>query len=343
MAKINGICKNYDECDKAQNKEIQEIEKSAPFVCEECQKPLNPVNNKGGKNNGPNTGPNKILIGIIAAVVLIGAGIAAFFLLKDSSIPISSLVLNTTNLELKEEDTQSINLKILPENATVKTVQWASGNDSVAKVTNGIVTALKPGNTTVTVTTTDGSNVSATCNIKVTQKEPEFEPVLVSSISLKKTGLTLKENTSETLELTILPEDASNKSVEWSSSDPSIVTVDENGTVTAIKKGDVKITAKVKDESELSAACVVKVTKGEGSDPKNLGYATWSGKLKNGLPHDTQGTLTFKTRHIIDSRDEKKRVADAGDKVIGEFENGHLVQGRWYKKDGNVESIIIGM
>lgn len=75
---------------------------------------------------------------------------------------------------------------------------------------------------------------------------------------------------------------------------------------------------------------------------KDLGYAVWTGKMKNGKMHDTQGTLTFKSSHIIDTRDDKQRIANAGDKVIGTFENGHLVQGRWYKNDGNTESIILG-
>lgn len=77
-------------------------------------------------------------------------------------------------------------------------------------------------------------------------------------------------------------------------------------------------------------------------DGADLGYAVWTGKMKNGKMHDSQGTLTFKSSHIIDSRDDKQRTAHAGDKVIGTFENGHLVQGRWYKSDGNSESIILG-
>lgn len=75
---------------------------------------------------------------------------------------------------------------------------------------------------------------------------------------------------------------------------------------------------------------------------KDLGYAVWVGKVKDGKPNDVQGTLTFKSSHVIDSRDDKERVASPGDKVIGTFENGHLTQGRWYKSDGNVESIILG-
>jgi len=76
---------------------------------------------------------------------------------------------------------------------------------------------------------------------------------------------------------------------------------------------------------------------------KNLGYATFRGALKNGKPHDVNGRLVFKTSHIIDSRDLKGRVAEPGDYVIGEFSDGHLVQGIWYRNDHQVKgSIIIG-
>lgn len=85
-----------------------------------------------------------------------------------------------------------------------------------------------------------------------------------------------------------------------------------------------------------------KTTTVNGIVTKDLGYAVWVGKMKNGKPHDVQGSLTFKSSHIIDSRDEKKRTASAGDKVIGTFEDGHLTHGKWYKSDGNVESIILG-
>lgn len=72
---------------------------------------------------------------------------------------------------------------------------------------------------------------------------------------------------------------------------------------------------------------------------KNLGYAIFKGSW----PNDVDGRMIFKTSHIIDNRDPKQRIADAGDYVIGEFSDGHLVQGIWYSADGTVKgSIIIG-
>ena len=79
------------------------------------------------------------------------------------------------------------------------------------------------------------------------------------------------------------------------------------------------------------------------SGSKDLGYAIFKGTLRNGQPDDVRGRLTFKSSHVIDSRDPKKRVAEAGDYVIGEFSEGHLVQGIWYGADNQAKgSVLIG-
>lgn len=71
-----------------------------------------------------------------------------------------------------------------------------------------------------------------------------------------------------------------------------------------------------------------------------LKYGVWTGDLANNQPNGT-GTLTYKVRHRIDSRDVKERVAEAGDYIIGEFSNGKLVQGVWYDKNNNQKGVII--
>ena len=76
------------------------------------------------------------------------------------------------------------------------------------------------------------------------------------------------------------------------------------------------------------------------SGSKNLGYATFKGSW----PNDVNGRMVFKSSHVIDSKDPKKRVAEAGDYVIGEWVDGHLVQGIWYGADNQVKgSVMIGM
>lgn len=77
------------------------------------------------------------------------------------------------------------------------------------------------------------------------------------------------------------------------------------------------------------------------SSSKNLGYATYTGPMKNGKPDGTGGKLKFKASHVIETRDSQQRVAEAGDYVIGEFKNGHLVSGRWYGADGVVKGALL--
>lgn len=72
-----------------------------------------------------------------------------------------------------------------------------------------------------------------------------------------------------------------------------------------------------------------------------LPYGSWTGGWKNGQPHGS-GTMTYSTSHTIDTRDPKQRVAQPREYVVGEWDNGHLVQGRWFKNDGSKEAIIIG-
>lgn len=76
---------------------------------------------------------------------------------------------------------------------------------------------------------------------------------------------------------------------------------------------------------------------------KNLGYAIYKGGVLKGKPHGVNGRMVFKTSHLLDSRDPKRRYASPGDYIIGEYYNGHLVQGIWYDSDNQVKgSVIIG-
>lgn len=80
-----------------------------------------------------------------------------------------------------------------------------------------------------------------------------------------------------------------------------------------------------------------------GSNSVNMGYGKYTGAVKGGKPHGI-GTMRYSSSHLIDSRDPKGRVAEAGDYVTGEWNEGRLVQGRWFGSDGNVKgSIMVGM
>ena len=125
---------------------------------------------------------------------------------------VESVSLDKTNITLTEGDSETLTATVYPDNATNKNVSWKSSNTSVATVNNGVVTALKAGTATITVTTEDGGK-TATCQVTVNARIYNVE-----SVSLDKTSITLTEGDSETLTATVSPSNATNKNVIWKSS-----------------------------------------------------------------------------------------------------------------------------
>ena len=159
--------------------------------------------------------------------------------------------LDKTELPLYVGQSQQLTATVLPENAADKSVAWTSSNTDVATVdASGKVTAVAVGSATITATATQGGN-TATCAVTVS-------PVEVTSVELNKTELALVKGASETLTATVLPENATDKSVTWASSDVTVVTV-SNGVVTAKKNGTATITATAGGKS---ATCVITVSDG---------------------------------------------------------------------------------
>jgi uncharacterized protein YjdB len=103
--------------------------------------------------------------------------------------------------------------------------------------------------------------------------------VAVSEISLNKTSLSLNVDKTDDLIATVKPNNASNKNVEWSSSDSGIATVDPSGKVTAIKAGNATITAKTTDGSNLTATCAVTVVQ-PSNDRAILAITMTNGETK---------------------------------------------------------------
>ena len=166
---------------------------------------------------------------------------------KPSTVPVTSVSLNKSELTLEPGVSETLTATVAPSNATDKTVTWSTSNSGVATVENGKVTAVKEGDATIKAT---AGGKEATC--KVTVKKPE---VAVVSVSLSKTELFLEIGEEETLSATVLPEDATDKTVTWSTSNAEVATV-EGGKVTAIKEGTAVITALAGGKS---AYCTVAV------------------------------------------------------------------------------------
>lgn len=172
-----------------------------------------------------------------------------FGMIKDYQ-DISDILLYT-NLNMQPKDQNCVFLQIYPDYD--KKFMWTSSNKNIATVDqNGLVTAIAPGEAVITVTSYDKPDMSASCIINVM-------PRLVDAISI--TPKTKVCTVDEIFNLTaiILPENATNKKILWSSSDETVVSVDAKGQVTALAVGEATITATAADGSGVSASCHVTV------------------------------------------------------------------------------------
>ncbi|WP_172917589.1 Ig-like domain-containing protein [Capnocytophaga canis] len=195
-----------------------------------------------------NTKIGKWVVTSVVALVLLLACIK-----EEPIIHVTSVTLEKNELELTEGDNHKLSVIVLPEDATNASVSWESSNTDVATVdAKGLITALKPGTVEITVTTEDGEK-TAVCKVTVA---PRFIHVVSVSISPEK--LTLIEGETHSLTTTVLPAEATNPKVMWSSADSTIATVNEMGELTALKAGVVTITATSEDGAK-TALCEVTV------------------------------------------------------------------------------------
>ena len=160
----------------------------------------------------------------------------------------SGITLDQTSLAMNSGTTAQLTASITPE-AAFASITWTSSNESVATVdANGLVTAVAGGSCTITATTS-GSQKTATCSVIVTQ--------MVTSITLSQTTAVLELEASVYLTASVLPDNAANKEVVWSSSDEDIARVSRFGKVTAEYYGTAVITCEAADGSGVKATCKI--------------------------------------------------------------------------------------
>lgn len=174
--------------------------------------------------------------------------------------PAASITLNPTTINGTVGENATITATVTGEDSSKECtdqITWTSSDTDVATVKNGVVTFKSAG--TAKITATAGKK-SAECTVTV-----KAATVAVESVTLDKSTAELEVDGTLTLTATVTPDNATDKTVTWSSSNTDVATVDKDGKVTAVKAGTATITAK---SGEKSAECVITV-KAKKTDSDN--------------------------------------------------------------------------
>ena len=188
---------------------------------------------------------------------------------------VESVSLNLPSIGLSEGGSIILGVTVLPADADDRSVTWSASPSSVVTVEqdgyNGIVTAVGPGEGTVTVKANDGG-LEATCTVTV-----EAAVVNVESVTLDKTELELNEGDAATLTATVLPENATDKTLQWRSGNSNVATVNQEGIVTAVAAGTATITVSC-GAAEASCAVTVKKVQVDGVSVQPSSYTLTEGE-----------------------------------------------------------------
>lgn len=155
---------------------------------------------------------------------------------EEKAKEIESITLSIKNVSLSPGNTIQLVETYSPSDAAVEKLTWTSSDNNVATVEDGLVTAMRNGTATITVSSDSG--IKATCNITVNSSV-----VTVTTVNINPSSVSIRVNGTTQLSAEFYPPYASNKTLTWRSSNKSIATVDGNGLVTGKKAGQATIFA----------------------------------------------------------------------------------------------------
>lgn len=196
-----------------------------------------------------------------------------------------SISLSTEYIKITDELGYELEYTISPANSDERAVEWVSSNPDVADMEGGILRGYSNGTAVITCYVEGHESIKASCTVEV-DITPELD--YPSEIKLNTSSVTLdKVGDTYSLVPTLYPTNANiyNKSVSWSSSDSSVVSV-ENGTVKALKEGTAVITCSSSGNSSVSASCTVMV-KGTTVNPSTPSKDEYTLKVSSVLKTKT--------------------------------------------------------
>lgn len=199
---------------------------------------------------------------IIYCKALDGSGKQSQFNLTINELA-KDITVDQTNVVAYIDKDTVVKTKVTPDTATKKTLSWSSDDTSIATVSGGTMTVdgisytigrirgVAPGTTTIRCTTQDGSNIEKEIKVTVVQQ--------ITNITLDKTAVEINAGEKASIAASVLPANAGNKKVVWSSSDEKIAKVDQKGMITAVGRGTAVITCSAADGMGAKTTCRVTV------------------------------------------------------------------------------------
>ena len=167
-------------------------------------------------------------------------------------VPVERIELYPRSFTIEPVTTYDITTRIYPITAEDKTLEWTSSDEDIARVVDGTVYGMTPGTATITARATNG--ISDSCTVKVTGD------IIVSSVTLDRSSAQVFVGKTTMLHATVLPENATHRSVGWSSTNPEVATVNPcSGLVMGHKAGVATICATAKDIGHAEGSCIVEV------------------------------------------------------------------------------------
>ena len=164
-------------------------------------------------------------------------------------IPVQTVALSFTELSLKVGERGELpTATVTPDNASDKSISWASDNEAVAKIEDGSVVGVSSGTTQLIASSVNGK--TAVLKVVVTQQPQQPQVVPVQSVTVTPASITAKEGDAPVqLTATVLPANATSPTVSWKSNNEQVVKVDSNGKVTIIAAGETTIEAKAGEKT----------------------------------------------------------------------------------------------
>ncbi|WP_416324532.1 polysaccharide lyase family 8 super-sandwich domain-containing protein [[Eubacterium] hominis] len=221
---------------------------------------------------------------------------------------VSGIAIDQKDLTIQKNTETTLTYAFTPSNPYNKNVTWKSSNAKIVRVDQtGKIKAIASGTATISVTSEDGNHHDAI--VVTVDVKPE-------SITLDQTTISLTRNEKATIKATVLPDDAIDPTLTWTSSNEDIASVDQNGTVVANKVGQVSI--KAETVNGLSAECIVNVTANKNVRGKNVA-------LNGKATASSQVNATTNPENAIDGNYDTRWASNYKDISVTEAENQWLL------------------